>query len=172
MDDKKQTGVPEDHTPTPEQQPPSPSGPGDVVVDFDKINELMAERRAAARDAVEQEPSAPLEAEGLTSEETLILEQEDKAALFEMGDVSPDEQPSFGTYIPEEVEPDKEPAVPAGLEKVEAPEPKQEKPRRGRAPKVEKAAPDKKAEQPEKPRKGRLSKADKASPDKASPAKP
>ena len=45
MDDKKQTGVPEDRTPTPEQQPPSPPGPGDVVVDFEKIDILDGESR-------------------------------------------------------------------------------------------------------------------------------
>ena len=34
--------------------------PGDVVVSFEKIEELMAERRAAARDTVEKaEPAAP-----------------------------------------------------------------------------------------------------------------
>ena len=156
MDNKRQAGGPEEHNPAesapaPEQQPPSPPGPGDVVVDFEKINELMAERRAAAREAVEQEG---------------------KAALFEMGDISPDDPMPFGAYIPDEAVQDKEPAAPTEPEKVEAPEAKQEKPRRGRAPKEEKTAPDKKTEQPEKPRKGRPSKADKASPSKASPAKP
>lgn len=34
---------------------PAPPGPGDVMVDFEKINELMAEKRAAARDTVEHE---------------------------------------------------------------------------------------------------------------------
>ncbi len=177
MDDKKQTDVPVERipaesAPTPEQQPPSLAGPGEVVVDIDKINELMAERRAAAREAVEQEPSAPLAAEGQAAEEVLILEQEGKAALFEIGDVSPDEQPPFGTYISEEVEPIKEPAAPAEPEKMETPEPKQEKPRRSRASKEEKTAPDKKTEQPDKPCKGRPPKADKAAPDKVSPAKP
>ena len=43
-----------------EQNGIAPAAPGDVVVSFDKIEELMAERRAAARAAVEQaEPIAP-----------------------------------------------------------------------------------------------------------------
>lgn len=35
------------------ESPPRPA-PGEVVVDFDKINELMAQKRAAAREAVEK----------------------------------------------------------------------------------------------------------------------
>ena len=43
-----------------EQDGITPAAPGDVVVSFDKIEELMAERRVAARAAVEQaEPPAP-----------------------------------------------------------------------------------------------------------------
>ena len=43
-----------------EQEGITPTDPGDVVVSFDKIEELMAERRAAARAAVEQaEPIVP-----------------------------------------------------------------------------------------------------------------
>lgn len=46
--------------PPQEQAGVTVSEPGDVVVSFDKIEELMAERRAAARDTVEQaEPAAP-----------------------------------------------------------------------------------------------------------------
>ena len=37
-----------------EESPPQPA-PGEVVVDFDKINELMAQKRAAAREAVERQ---------------------------------------------------------------------------------------------------------------------
>ncbi len=40
----------EEHT---AESPPRPA-PGEVVVDFDKINELMAQKRAAAREAVEK----------------------------------------------------------------------------------------------------------------------
>lgn len=46
----------------------APPGPGNVVVDFEKINELMAEKRAAARDTVEHEetpaPGAGTPADG------------------------------------------------------------------------------------------------------------
>ncbi len=46
--------------PPQEQAGVTVSEPGDVVVSFDKIEELMAERRAAARDTVKQaEPAAP-----------------------------------------------------------------------------------------------------------------
>ena len=47
-------------TPPQEQAGVTMPEPGDVVVSFDKIEELMAERRAAARDTVEKaEPAAP-----------------------------------------------------------------------------------------------------------------
>ena len=47
-------------TPQQEQAGATMAEPGDVVVSFDKIEELMAERRAAARDTVEKaEPAAP-----------------------------------------------------------------------------------------------------------------
>ena len=46
--------------PQQEQTGATMAEPGDVVVSFDKIEELMAERRAAARDTVEKaEPAAP-----------------------------------------------------------------------------------------------------------------
>ena len=40
---------------------PARTAPGEVVVDFDKINELMSQRRAAAREAVSkaEAPAAP-----------------------------------------------------------------------------------------------------------------
>ena len=48
----------------------TPADPGDVVVSFDKIEELMAERRAAARAVVEQAehpaPEAGAPAKGQT----------------------------------------------------------------------------------------------------------
>ena len=40
--------------PTPQQEGPAQPGPGDVVVSFDKINELMGEKRQAARAEVEK----------------------------------------------------------------------------------------------------------------------
>ena len=46
--------------PQQEQAGATMTEPGDVVVSFDKIEELMAERRAAARDTVEKaEPAHP-----------------------------------------------------------------------------------------------------------------
>ena len=41
-------------TPKQEQAEPVPPAPGDVVVSFDKINELMGEKRQAARAEVEK----------------------------------------------------------------------------------------------------------------------
>lgn len=41
--------------PAPEQAGPAQPAPGDVVVSFDKINELMGEKRQAARAQVEKE---------------------------------------------------------------------------------------------------------------------
>ena len=111
--------------PQQEQTRPAIPEPGDVVVSFDKINELMAEKRQNARAEVEkaETPEAP------------------EAA-------APGETPQ-----------------PANTE-----EPK--KPRRGRPPKVEKAATEnQKAEKSAGARKGRPPKADKAAPDKPKPSK-
>ena len=66
MEEKKPpTGAEEHSTPEapvadgPGTAPAQPT-PGDVVVPFEKIEELMAEQRAAARHAVEQaEPPTP-----------------------------------------------------------------------------------------------------------------
>ena len=111
----------------PQQEQTGPAIPesGDVVVSFDKINELMAEKRQNARAEVEkaETPETP------------------EAA-------APGETPQ-----------------PANTE-----EPK--KPRRGRPPKVEKAATEnQKAEKSAGARKGRPPKADKAAPDKPKPSK-
>lgn len=46
---------------TPEQGGPAQPGPGDVVVDASKIDELIAEQRAAARAEAEQAEAAPSE---------------------------------------------------------------------------------------------------------------
>ena len=111
--------------PQQEQTGPAIPEPGDVVVSFDKINELMAEKRQNARAEVEkaETPETP------------------EAA-------APGETPQ-----------------PANTE-----EPK--KPRRGRPPKVEKAATEnQKAEKSAGARKGRPPKADKAAPDKPKPSK-
>ena len=94
---------------------PTQPGPGDVVVDFEKINELMAERRTAARDAVEHEETpAPDDREPWekTSEE---LEAEQK-------------KPRRGR--------------PPKAEKTEQSAPGAAKPRKGRPSMADKAAPD------------------------------
>ena len=44
--------------PTPQQDGPAQPEPGDVVVSFDKINELMNEKRQTARAEVEKEEAA------------------------------------------------------------------------------------------------------------------
>ena len=44
--------------PTPQQEGPAQPEPGDVVVSFDKINELMNEKRQTARAEVEKEEAA------------------------------------------------------------------------------------------------------------------
>lgn len=46
-------------TPKQEQAEPVPPAPGDVVVSFDKINELMGEKRQAARAEVEKAGDTP-----------------------------------------------------------------------------------------------------------------
>ena len=43
---------------------PARPAPGEVVVDFDKINELMSQRRAPARDAVSKAEVPSVEADG------------------------------------------------------------------------------------------------------------
>ena len=124
----------------------TPAAPGDVVVSFDKIEELMAERRAAARAAVEQsEPPAP-EAGAPAEGQTMA---------------APPEQAGEKA---------------AGDKTKEAAAEEQKKPRRGRPPKEEKGeqapAKSEKAQDAAKPRKGRPPKADKAAPGKAQPPKP
>ncbi|MFR1037258.1 MAG: ParB/RepB/Spo0J family partition protein [Acutalibacteraceae bacterium] len=120
--------------------------PGDVVVSFDKIEELMAERRAAARDTVEKAEPAATEVE---------------APALEPVDPIPDAKEAEKTT---EEKPQEEVAA------------EQKKSRRGRPPKAEKAeqaVPESDKEQTAaKPRRGRPPKADKAAPDEAQPPKP
>ena len=132
--------------PQQEQAGATMTEPGDVVVSFDKIEELMAERRAAARDTVEKaEPAAP----------------EVDAPAVEPVDPIPDAKAAEKAT---EEKPQEEVAA------------EQKKPRRGRPPKAEKAeqaAPEADKEQTAaKPRRGRPPKADKAAPDEAQPPKP
>lgn len=57
--DEPQAPAPEQTAaPTPQQEGPAQPEPGDVVVSFDKINELMNEKRQTARAEVEKEEAA------------------------------------------------------------------------------------------------------------------
>ena len=102
--------------PTPQQEGPAQPEPGDVVVSFDKINELMNEKRQTARAEVEKEEAAK--------------EPEEKTQ---------EEPPAAGDDEPKKARrgrpPKEEKAEPAGKEAA--------KPRKGRPPKADKAAPDK-----------------------------
>ena len=102
--------------PTPQQEGPAQPEPGDVVVSFDKINELMNEKRQTARAEVEKEAAAK--------------EPEEKTQ---------EEPPAAGDGEPKKARrgrpPKEEKAEPAGKEAA--------KPRKGRPPKADKAAPDK-----------------------------
>lgn len=102
---------------------PAQPDPGDVVISFEKIDELLKERRDAARENVEQESPPEPSAEGGKEEKT-----------------KPEpEQPK-----PRRGRPPKEKAV------SEDKDTKAATPRRGRPPKADKAAPDKAT--PPKPR--------------------
>ena len=102
--------------PTPQQEGPAQPEPGDVVVSFDKINELMNEKRQTARAEVEKEEAAK--------------EPEEKTQ---------EEPPAAGDDEPKKARrgrpPKEEKAEPAGKEAA--------KPRKGRPPKADKTAPDK-----------------------------
>ena len=57
--DEPQAPAPEQTAaPTPQQEGPAQPEPGDVVVSFDKINELMNEKRQTVRAEVEKEEAA------------------------------------------------------------------------------------------------------------------
>ena len=115
--DRPQAPAPEQTAaPTPQQDGPAQPEPGDVVVSFDKINELMNEKRQTARAEVEKEEAAK-EPEEKTQEEPPAA-----------GD---DESKKARRGRP----PKEEKAEPAGKEAA--------KPRKGRPPKADKAAPDK-----------------------------
>ena len=102
---------------------PAQPDPGEVVISFEKIDELLKERRDAAREKVEQESPPEPSAEGGKEEKT-----------------KPEpEQPK-----PRRGRPPKEKAV------SEDKDTKAATPRRGRPPKADKAAPDKAT--PPKPR--------------------
>lgn len=137
MEEKKQpTGAEEHNTPEapvadgPGTTPAQPA-PGDVVVPFEKIEELMAEQRAAARHAVEQaEPLTP---------EAPTPSQPEKAT-----EQAPEEKPQEEVAA-EQKKPRR--GRPPKAEKTEQAAPKADKeqtaakPRRDRPPKADKAAP-------------------------------
>ena len=115
--DEPQAPAPEQTAaPTLQQEGPAQPEPGDVVVSFDKINELMNEKRQTARAEVEKEEAAK--------------EPEEKTQ---------EEPPAAGDDEPKKARrgrpPKEEKAEPAGKEAA--------KPRKGRPPKADKAAPDK-----------------------------
>ena len=113
--DRPQAPAPEQTAaPTPQQEGPAQPEPGDVVVSFDKINELMNEKRQTARAEVEKEAAAK--------------EPEEKTQ---------EEPPAAGNGEPKKARrgrpPKEEKAEPAGKEAA--------KPRKGRPPKADKAPP-------------------------------
>lgn len=112
-----------DDTSQPVHNGPAQPDPGDVVISFDKIDELLKERRDAAREKVEQEGPPEPSAEGGKEEKPM---QEP-------------EQPK-----PRRGRPPKEKAVPEDKDAKAA------TPRRGRPAKADKAAPGKAT--PPKPR--------------------
>ena len=163
MEEKKQpTGAEEHNTPEapvadgPGTTPAQPA-PGDVVVPFEKIEELMAEQRAAARHAVEQaepltpEAPTPSQPEKATEQAPEEKPQEEVAA----------EQKKSRRGRPPKAEKAEQAAPEAGKEQTAA------KPRRGRPPKADKAAPDE--AQPPKPR-DKVSQGKKAATVKEAPA--
>ena len=113
--DEPQAPAPEQTAaPTPQQEGPAQPEPGDVVVSFDKINELMNEKRQTARAEVEKEEAAK-----------------------EPKEKTQEEPPTAGDDEPKKARrgrpPKEEKAEPAGKEAA--------KPRKGRPPKADKAAP-------------------------------
>lgn len=156
--DQENTGTPvastaEEHVDLPE--------PGDVVVDFDKINELMAQRRAAERakvearetaepvvegDPLEQSPQPEDDAPALPADDAPVPGVDGKSA--KVIDIGPENHPGRVD--------DREPWEKT-LEELAAEKPK---PKRGRPPKAAKSGPEA-ADKPSKsgkPRKGRTPK--------------
>ena len=117
--------------------------PGDVVVSFDKIEELMTERRAAARDTVEKaEPTAPeVEAPAV---EPVVPSPDAKTTEEKPQEEVAAEQKKSRRGRPPKAEKAEQAAPEADKEQTAA------KPRRGRPPKADKAAPDE--AQPSEPR--------------------
>ena len=115
--DEPQAPAPEQTAaPTPQQEGPAQPEPGDVVVSFDKINELMNEKRQTARAEVEKEEAAK--------------EPEEKTQ---------EEPPAAGDDEPKKARRGRPPKE----EKAEPTVKEAAKPRKGRPPKADKTAPDK-----------------------------
>ena len=113
--DEPQAPAPEQTAaPTPQQEGPAQPEPGDVVVSFDKINELMNEKRQTARAEVEKEEAAK--------------EPEEKTQ---------EEPPAAGDDEPKKARRGRPPKE----EKAEPTVKEAAKPRKGRPPKADKAAP-------------------------------
>ena len=132
MADAKQDGGIAEHIQPEAPAAPPDTGPSDVVVDADKIDELMAQQRAAAREKVEQEePPAP-EVDAPT-----VGRSEDAPP-------APDDRQEWEKTSDELAEEQKKPrrGRPPKAEKAEPGDEKAAKPRRGRPPKADKAAPD------------------------------
>ena len=140
--DEPQAPAPEQTAaPTPQQEGPAQPESGDVVVSFDKINELMNEKRQTARAEVEKEEAAK-----------------------EPKEKTQEEPPAAGDDKPKKARrgrpPKEEKAEPAGKEAA--------KPRKGRPPKADKAAPDK----PKPSKRDKVSRSDGKAPDAKEPVKP
>lgn len=142
--------------PQQEQTGATMAEPGDVVVSFDKIEELMAERRAAARDTVEKaEPTVP-EVES-PAVEPVVSSPDAKTTEEKPQEEVAAEQKKSRRGRPPKAEKAEQAAPEADKEQTAA------KPRRGRPPKADKAAPDE--AQPPKPR-DKVSRGKKAAPAK------
>ena len=145
--EQPQAPTPEQAAPTiqPEQTGSAVPEPGDVVVSFDKINELMAEKRQAARAEVEKN-------EAHEKPETATSAEEHSPA---------------GTEEPQKPRRGRPPKAEKSAPE-NGKEQKSAEARRGRPPKADKAAPDK--SQPTK--RDKLSRSDGKAPDVAEPIKP
>lgn len=119
---------------SPEQGGPAQPEPGDVVVDTSKIDELMAKRRAAAREAVEQSGEAPaVPGEGNKAAEAPAPTQE--------GEKGEDHREPWEKTQAELDEEQKKPRRGRPPKAKTGPEAdKADKPKRGRKPKTEKSA--------------------------------
>ena len=79
--------------PTPQQDGPAQPEPGDVVVSFDKINELMNEKRQTARAEVEKEEAAKEPEEKTQEEPPAAGDGEPKKAPPENAAPAPEQAP-------------------------------------------------------------------------------